>query len=158
MENTIDTRRAESYRLSEGNRINLMAEKKRLRKGEAKIQIIACRERIDKLRAEGYGPVAIHEILTNDGVITMSYGGFYEAFVYGEVRKKRRKKRISKPGWLNPDQAIQSANSAAILPVISPPQNVEWSLDEKLEALNTDSKRSEKNATTEEIFQESEVL
>lgn len=65
--------------------------KKRLRKGEGRVQIIACRDRANELAEAGYGPVRIFEILTKEKRISMSYSGFYEAYRYGEIRKQRRR-------------------------------------------------------------------
>ena len=146
-----------------------MNEKKRLRKGEARIQIIACQERIEKLSVAGYGPVAIHEILFQEGVITMTYGGFYEAVRYSEIRKKRRKKNLArstvgtsiteiKP----PPQPTVMAPAIQIKDLTPEPTNAEWSLDEKLAVINAGStskkaKKRDFDVETEE-YNETEVL
>ena len=146
-----------------------MSEKKRLRKGEAKIQIIACRERIEKLCAAGYGPVVIHEILTKEGIITMTYGGFYEAFRYGEVRKKRRKKCCGVPNVeVYIDQSTRSAPPLAstsphpTVISVTPSQSPDWSLDKKLASINAEAsqnghkKRGSDSEATE--FDSTEIL
>ena len=64
--------------------------KKRTPKGEGKIQIVACLDKIKDLAERGYGPVAIHRLLVKEGLLTLSYSGFYEAAGYSKIRKERR--------------------------------------------------------------------
>lgn len=62
--------------------------KKRLKKGEARIQFLASRERIEELQAKGYDILAIYSALVKEKGISMSYAGFYENITQ---RRKRNK-------------------------------------------------------------------
>ncbi len=44
-----------------------------LKHGEARLEFVACRERIEKMLAQGHSISSIHRILHESGVITMSY-------------------------------------------------------------------------------------
>lgn len=73
-----------------------MAEKKPMKRGQGKRQFFACLDRIQELAGKGYSPLLIHEALTKDGSITLSYAGFYDLL----TQRKRRKKQgaqLAKP-------------------------------------------------------------
>jgi hypothetical protein len=78
-----------------------MSEKKRLRKGEAKIQFIACGERIAELRAAGLDIKATYLQLVKENRITMTYTGFYENFSQRQ-KKRSRKGRAEAAANLQP--------------------------------------------------------
>lgn len=42
-----------------------------------KVQLIACGRRLEELEKAGYGPMMVYEALTKEGLISMSYPGFY---------------------------------------------------------------------------------
>ncbi len=70
--------------------------KKRLRKGEGRIQFIACRERIEELQAQGYDILAIHSTLVKEKRISMSYAGFYE-----NITQRRKKSKVERNHAMN---------------------------------------------------------
>lgn len=74
-----------------------MTEKKPLRKGQGRRQIIACQSRIQELIAQGYDVRMVYDALCSEGLITISYGGFYD-FVTQRKRVKRSKVQLLMPG------------------------------------------------------------
>jgi len=68
-----------------------MTEKKPLRKGQGRRQFIACLARIKELLNQGYDIRMTYEALREDGLITMSYGGFYDLVTQ---RKRLKKKQV----------------------------------------------------------------
>jgi len=50
-----------------------MSERIALKHGQAKVQYYACREKVYQLREAGYSIQAIYDLLTKDGIISMSY-------------------------------------------------------------------------------------
>lgn len=60
-------------------------EKKRLRKGTARVEFFAVEEEVERLLAAGYNFVLAYEALVEAGKITMSYRTFY-----GHVREKNQ--------------------------------------------------------------------
>ena len=99
-----------------------MSEKTRLKKGEAKIQFIACGDRIAELRASGLDIKATYLQLVKENLITMTYTGFYENV--SQRQKKRSRKGLAEAAALQsavlPLPAITSAATAAVAP--SPPR------------------------------------
>lgn len=62
--------------------------KKRLKKGEARIQFLASRERIEELQAKGFDILVIYSALVKEKRISMSYAGFYE-----NITQRRKKNK-----------------------------------------------------------------
>lgn len=75
-----------------------MTDKKPLRKGQGRRQFIACHGRIKELIAQGYDISMVYEALRDDGLITMSYGGFYD-LVTQRKRKKKQKVNLMEPAY-----------------------------------------------------------
>lgn len=88
-----------------------MTDKKPLRKGQGRRQFIACHGRIKELISQGYDISMVYEALRDEGLITMSYGGFYDLV----TQRKRRKKQ--KMNLLEP-----IPDSAPLFPITAPMQ------------------------------------
>ena len=157
-----------------------MNEKTRLRKGEAKIQFLACGERIAELRASGLDIKSTYLQLVKENLVTMTYTGFYEN-VSQRQKKRSRKGQAEAAASLTavaekpqhqerlPSMKALPApakNSALPIPAKTDPdsgsQAVEWSLDEKLAVINAGSasKKAKKRGFDEETeeYNETEVL
>lgn len=50
-----------------------MAKKTKLKHGEARLEFVACREKIEEMLNKGHGISSIHRELHKNGMITMSY-------------------------------------------------------------------------------------
>lgn len=59
-----------------------MSNRKRLNYGEAKVQFIACLDKVLEMQKAGYSVRAIYSKLHGEGMITMSYNAFH-----GNIRK-----------------------------------------------------------------------
>jgi hypothetical protein len=128
-----------------------------MRKGEAKMQFLACYGRIAELKAAGLDIRAIYERLLTEKLVTMSYTGFYDNF----SKRRQKKPRKKRPSSL---QAPSSPSPAPALTLVSPSQakgKGGWSLDEKVAALNAEAERSgKKRASGSELddFSKSEIF
>ena len=147
-----------------------MNEKSALKHGQAKIQYYACREKVYQLQDAGYSIQAIYDLLTADGVISMSYKALHRNISKdrGPVEKKQQlPKRLPSVNAL----PAPSENSGLPIPAkldqpsersASDHQVAEWSLDEKLAVINagSTSKKARKRGFDEETeeYNETEVL
>lgn len=50
-----------------------MGKEKSLKHGEARLEFVACRARVEEMLSQGYSISSIHAALTQKGIITMSY-------------------------------------------------------------------------------------
>jgi len=62
-------------------------QKPRLGRGEARVEYLACLDKVRKLITDGFNFASIHRILHESGEITMGYKTFYDL-----VRPRTRKK------------------------------------------------------------------
>ena len=79
-----------------------MNEKTRLKKGQAKIEFIACQDEAEKWLAAGYDIKATYQKLKEAGRITMSYKAFHNNLVKTKAPQKERKKAVEPPVELAP--------------------------------------------------------
>jgi hypothetical protein len=70
-------------------RQNKKQQKQRLRRGEARVEYLACVDNVRKLLADGHNLSSIHRTLLESGEITMGYKTFYD-LVHPRTRNKTR--------------------------------------------------------------------
>lgn len=142
-----------------------MSERTALKHGQAKVQYYACREKVYQLQDAGYSIQAIYDLLVKDGIITMSYKALHRNISKDRMISKKEPKMTRHLPASNTRQG-KPKNSGTTPPEEnarqSTGQNLEWSLDKKLEALNLDAAQSgkRKNASSVELedFDSEEVL
>jgi len=157
-----------------------MNEKTRLRKGEAKIQFLACGERIAELRASGLDIKSTYMQLVKENLVTMTYTGFYENVSQRQKKRSRKGQAeaaanlpavAEEPQHQEPLPSVKALPAPAensVLPIPaktdlpSGSQVAEWSLDEKLAVINagSTSKKAKRRGFDEETeeYNETEVL
>jgi len=135
-----------------------MSERTALKHGQAKVQYYACRYKVYQLREAGYSIQAIYDLLTKDGIISMSYKALHR-----NISKDRA--AVGKEPASNTRQTKPKSSDLALSEGNNRPragQNTEWSLDKKLEALNLEAAYNGKIKTGSgaelEEFDSSEVL
>lgn len=141
-----------------------MSERNALKHGQAKVQYYACREKINQLQEAGYSIQAIYDLLIKDGVITMSYKALHRNISIDRASAGKE------PKFKNLQPADNARQAKPKSSTIAPPgkngqpsnnQNLEWSLDDKLAALDKDGTRAirrKRSASTDSDYNESEVL
>ena len=142
-----------------------MSKRTVLKHGQAKIQYYACREKVSQLQNAGYSIQAIYDLLTADGLITMSYKALHRNI------SKDRGPVAKEPGNQNRLPTVKalpvpSGNPAQVVPVKAgqPSENQapEWSLDEKLALINAgatqNSSKKRGSGSEAEEYGENEVL
>ena len=67
--------------------------KKRMRRGMGRVEVLASRDKIVEMSKQGYSPIMIYEKLTEEGVITLSFPGFYDVLRIQGLIKSTRKRR-----------------------------------------------------------------
>lgn len=97
--------------------------KKRLRKGEARIQFIACQDLIRDLRDKGYDLRMIYERLRGENRITMSYSGFYDNVSRRRSLKGHERSSVA-PNLPAPARLGIALNASSRLEIAAPLQSV----------------------------------
>lgn len=142
-----------------------MSEKTTLKHGEAKVQYYACRDRVNQLQDAGYSIQAIYDKLVKDGIITMSYKALH-CNIRKDRPSARQNENTSIRGATAKPQPVSPPNNFPVsLPGIvqkAARQSLEWSLDEKLAAINSCANPNERKGQGSNLeiedFEESEIL
>lgn len=90
-----------------------MSERTALKHGQAKVQYYACREKVYQLREAGYSIQAIYDLLTKDGIITMSYKALHRNISKDRMVAEKEPKIARHSPASNPQQIMPKSSGLA---------------------------------------------